>query len=84
MQRLRTVTSLDVSAVVGHHAMSSALLLLPTFLTGGKWDFQVADLLLKLLLLILNPVLDSTCARSLNTLDVFILLCQYYVVSTLM
>ena len=28
MQRLRTVTSLDVSAVAGHHAMPAALLLL--------------------------------------------------------
>ena len=27
MQRLRTVTSLDVSAVAGHHAMPAALLL---------------------------------------------------------
>ena len=27
MQRLRTVTSLDVSAVAGHHAMLAALLL---------------------------------------------------------
>ena len=26
MQRLRTVTSLDVSAVAGHHAMPAALL----------------------------------------------------------
>ena len=28
MQRLRTVTSLDVSAVAGHHAMPAALLLI--------------------------------------------------------
>ena len=28
MQRLRTVTSLDVSAVAGHHAMPAALLFL--------------------------------------------------------
>ena len=26
MQRLRTVTSLDISAVAGHHAMPAALL----------------------------------------------------------
>ena len=28
MQRLRTVTSLDVSAVAGHHAMPAVLLLI--------------------------------------------------------
>ena len=32
MQRLRTVTSLDVSAVAGHHAMPAALLFVLSFL----------------------------------------------------
>ena len=36
MHRLRTVTSLDVSAVAGHHAMPAALL----FLTGARKHFQ--------------------------------------------
>ena len=33
MQRLRTVTSLDVSAVAGHHAMPAALLFIFCHLT---------------------------------------------------
>ena len=33
MQRLRTVTSLDVRAVAGHHAMPAALLLMDLFET---------------------------------------------------
>ena len=35
MQRLRTVTSLDVSAVAGHHAMPAALLFF-TLIAGQK------------------------------------------------
>ena len=37
MQRLRTVTSLDVSAVAGHHAMPAALLLRKQILLGSKF-----------------------------------------------
>ena len=39
MQRLRTVTSLDVSAVAGHHAMPEALL----FLFGIRMVASVAS-----------------------------------------
>ena len=36
MHRLRTVTSLDVSAVAGHHAMPAALLFKHNY--GGTYD----------------------------------------------
>ena len=36
MQRLRTVTSLDVSAVAGHHAMPAALLFILGLICGNK------------------------------------------------
>ena len=36
MQRLRTVTSLDVSAVAGHHAIPAALLFLLKYVMGDK------------------------------------------------
>ena len=39
MQRLRTVTLLDVSAVAGHHAMPAALLLWTNFdVNSHKYD----------------------------------------------
>ena len=47
MQRLRTVTSLDVSAVAGHHAMPAALLFLFYFFFlggGGGGEGVVIDL----------------------------------------
>ena len=37
MHRLRTVTSLDVSAVAGHHAMPAALLFFSIFSGAGKF-----------------------------------------------
>ena len=40
MHRLRTVTSLDVSAVAGHHAMPAALLLL-LLLSPEDWHKAV-------------------------------------------
>ena len=36
MQRLRTVTSLDVSAVAGHHAMPAALLFIKVLRSHSK------------------------------------------------
>ena len=42
VQRLRTVTSLDVSAVAGHHAMPAALL----FFQVRKTEFSLTTILL--------------------------------------
>ena len=36
MQKLRTVTSLDVSAVAGHHAMPAMLLFLLKYIMGEE------------------------------------------------
>ena len=44
MQRLRTVTSLDVSAVAGHHAMPAALLFI--FVCNEKFHRNIKTLLL--------------------------------------
>ena len=41
MQRLRTVTSLDVSAVAGHHAMPAALLLIVVRQEVSNFDSSV-------------------------------------------
>ena len=38
VQRLRTVTSLDVSAVAGHHAMPAALLFDENICTAQNFD----------------------------------------------
>ena len=48
MQRLRTVTLLDVSAVAGHHAMPAALLLKTVTLTDEflSRGTRVKDMLL--------------------------------------
>ena len=43
MQRLRTVTLLDVSAVAGHHAMPAALLL-ATIIEAGSMGGRFEDL----------------------------------------
>ena len=45
MQRLRTVTSLDVSAVAGHHAMPAALLF---FLSYGPLKISANKVVIKI------------------------------------
>ena len=59
MQRLRTVTLLDVWAVAGHHAMPAALLFLSIILnttnTGSKQTYYVR--LVKLFFVLFRIVL---------------------------